>query len=229
MLALGAALPHRAAAQGLSVDPVVIALPPGKQAGTLRLRNGGDKEQVVQLRAFIWQQGVDGRDQLAPTEDVVIGPPLVRLGAGKEQVVRVLLRAPAATERAYRIVADRLPQAPRGGEVQVHLTLSLPLFAGVQRRKGPAPEWRIQADNGTRFLTLRNRGGSHLRIDSLAVRTGGGGYVEIPSNGSRYVLADGERRWPVPAAIATAPGQAVQVRVKTQGRTVETTVSHPSE
>jgi fimbrial chaperone protein len=229
VLAFGAAFPHRVAAQGLSVDPVVIELAPGKQAGTLRLRSSADKEQVIQLRAFAWQQGLDGRDQLMPTEDLVIGPPLVRLAAGKEQVVRVLLRTPAASERAYRIVVDRLPEAPRGGEIQVHLTLSLPLFAGVPRQKGPAPEWRILPDKGTRFLTLRNRGGTHLRVDSLAMRTGGGAYVDILSNGSRYVLADGERRWPVPVGVSTTPGQAVQVRVQTRGRTVETTVSHSPE
>ncbi|MDG2535914.1 fimbria/pilus periplasmic chaperone [Sphingomonas sp. HITSZ_GF] len=230
LLGLGAAWSCPASAQGLSVDPVVIELPAGKLAGTLRLRNGTGKEHLVQLRAFVWHQGLDGRDQLSPTDDLVIGPPLVRLGPGKEQVVRVLLRAPVEGERAYRIVADRLPEAPKGGQIQVHLTLSLPLFAGVPRQKDSAePEWGLVPDGkGGSFLTVRNRAGVHLRFDALALRGGTGAYVEIPSNGSRYVLAGGERRWSLPPGLTLAPGQGAQVRFQMRGKTIETAVSRRS-
>ena len=116
------------AIQGLTVLPVSIELAPGQMTTTLTLQNHTSREAVFQVRPYAWEQG-SGDDALGPTDTLVASPPLGRVPAGGEQVVRLVLRRPAeGREVSYRILLDQVPPAPEPGAVTFALRLSIPVF-----------------------------------------------------------------------------------------------------
>lgn len=237
-LGFGAACPPRALAQAIVVTPVTLHLAAGHRATLLRITNSGAAPTRVQLRAFGWSQGTSGDDRLAPADEVVIGPPFATLAPGATQVVRLLLRAQDAAaapprERAYRLMIYRLPDpaAVTAGKraIQLRLNLSLPVFVDPAAAPAAAapPAWRIEGAPGHRELVVVNRGSRHLRVDALALAQAGGAPVPLAGNGSRYVLAGAERRWPLPTGLA--PGAApVTLTVKDGDATTTVVVAAPA-
>src|SRR5208282_5811834 len=68
-----------AAAQALSVLPVNIFLSSGQMSTSLTVTNNGNSETAIQIRAYAWSQK-DGDDPLTATDDVLLSPPLVKIG-----------------------------------------------------------------------------------------------------------------------------------------------------
>ena len=64
----------------------------GKTA-VLTLKNTGDTPSLVQADPTQWAQEA-GQDRYAPSDALIVSPPIFELSPGQEQVVRVGLRAP---------------------------------------------------------------------------------------------------------------------------------------
>jgi fimbrial chaperone protein len=198
-----------AAAQStLRVSPVLLDVHAPTAAAAIRIWNDSDRPINVQIRLFRWGQA-GGEDQLEPTADVAVSPPLTTLQPGSENVVRVVRtsKAPVAREESYRLIVDELPDPARRrpGTVALAMRYSIPVFFAPPGAPDPQVSWSVASRPDGLLVTAHNGGGSRLRIADLVLREGDravaqqGGLVG-------YVLAGSTASWLVPAQTRPAAG-----------------------
>lgn len=198
-----------AGAQALLVEPVSIRLAPGQMASALTVTNQGDTDSAFQIRGYVWSQEGD-EDKLAPTDELLVSPPIGTIAAGASQVVRVVLRHPPQDREAtYRILFDQIPPPAAPGTVRIALRLSIPIFALPATRAAPHLQWRIVREKDAAYLVGVNDGNAHERVREIAVAVADGVTLKADANQLPYILAGATRRWrlitdgPLPAAGAT--------------------------
>jgi P pilus assembly chaperone PapD len=117
-------------AASLQVAPTSLQLSARQNAEALWVSNSGSAPVSVQARVFRWTQR-DGRDQLDPTSDLVVSPPMQSLAAGQQQLIRVVRAQPEAPDAqlSYRVIVDEVPTLdPNRQGMQFVLRYSLPVF-----------------------------------------------------------------------------------------------------
>lgn len=208
------ALPATVAAKGhLQARPTLVEIAAQAGASRFLLANTGDAPVAAQVRVFAWSQ-VDGEDRLTPTQDVVLSPPIARVEAGGEQVVRVVrtFAPPTGMDRTYRLVVDELPGARVDpvNAVSVRMQYVIPLFVRAGDALPPALACRIEAAT----LRCRNGGGQAAQLGRSQLVDAGGKIVALSAGLFGYVLPLCERRWTLdPAALASLAGP---LRLETQ-------------
>lgn len=192
--ALMGSVPSPAAAQALTVMPVVIDMQPGQLAATLSISGQGATETSYQVRAFAWRQNGDA-DQLDPTNDVLLSPPLGVIAPNGTQIVRIVVRtAPRDRESVYRILLDQIPPPSAPGTVRIAIRLSLPVFVEPTTRVAPHVEWKIERDKDGISLVAVNSGNKHERIHDI-VLTAGTATLKPMGDASPYLLAGSTRHF----------------------------------
>lgn len=202
-------------AQSLTVLPVSVQMTPGQMAAALTLINQADIETSVQIRVFTWKQ-LDGNDQLIPSDEVMVSPPLGVIAAGATQVVRLILRKPPQTlEASFRILVDQIPAPAAPGTVRIALRLSIPIFAEPVIRIAAHVQWRIEGGGGQLYLVAANDGSRHETVRDIALTVSGSGSQKIETNVSPYVLAGAIRRWRILTfGLSPAPGTAMHLTAR---------------
>jgi fimbrial chaperone protein len=201
-----------ASAQSLTVLPVNIEMAPKQMATTLTVINQGDAETSVQIRTMAWKQ-VDGKEDLTPSNDVMVSPPIATIAPGATQIVRLVLRKPPeGREATYRILLDQIPPVAEPGTVRIALRLSIPIFAAPVTRAMPHVKFRVENDAGQAYLVAVNDGNRHDTIREIALKTAGGTGLDTATNSSPYILAGTTRRWPIGVAGSSpAAGDTVHL------------------
>ena len=116
-----------------SVTPVRIYMGPRDRAVAVTVTNEGDAELVLQADLSTWSQTAEGTDELTPTEDLILAPPIIKLAPKARQVVRLALLKPADASKQliYRLVMREVPEiaaAKTGIAVPIALAISMPVF-----------------------------------------------------------------------------------------------------
>lgn len=210
-------------AQSLTVLPVTIQMPPGQMAGSLTVINQSDAESAFQIRAFAWSQP-RGESELAPTDALLVSPPLGTIAPRSSQVVRLVLRRPAQdSEASYRILLDQLPGPASPGTVRVALRLSIPIFAEPTNRPiAPRLRWRIESEGGQAWLTVTNEGTRHETIRDIALA--GAGPIGLRGDASPYVLPGATRRWQLLTASRAPPGGSLRLTARADAGPIDEAV-----
>lgn len=211
-----------AGAQSLSVLPVNVFMGPGQSATSLTVTNHGTTETSIQIRAFAWDQP-GGEDHLAPTDAIVVSPPIATIASGGNQVVRLILRQPPqGRESTYRILIDQIPPPAEPGIVHVVLRLSIPIFAQPVTRAIAHVQFHIETDAGQMYLVGVNDGLRHDAIRDISLTTSDGRKFNADSGASPYVLAGVTRRWhiTVPGSLPL-PGEALRLSAHADSGAIE--------
>jgi fimbrial chaperone protein len=180
-----------------TANPVRLSIAPGATSTSLLLENKGEEPVLVQAELLAWTQK-DGEDVLTPTQNIIVSPPIFKVGVGGAQTVRVGLLAPATGDRevTYRLFLQEVAQPPKPGEqgVGVSLRLGLPIFVMPRGAVTRETSWRVKADGGAIRLTLVNAGNVHVQaIDCKLYREDGTLVAEQQL--ASYVLARQARSW----------------------------------
>jgi fimbrial chaperone protein len=235
LLALAAggvlAAPCAEAAAPVAVSPTMVTLSAGKQTDLINLTNQGDDPVRFQLKVDAWEQQADGETVLAPSEDVLVFPPLVSLAPHEARKIRVgAAVGPGAVEKSYRLSAQELPsgQPGGGGQVQMLTKLSLPVFI---QPDGARPDPRIDPPmlaGGFLSFTIRDAGSAHFVVrqvklsgdDGVARRTF---EVAIPG---WYILPGGRRDYRAELAAADCrKTTTVTIDVETDDKVLHATLA----
>src|ERR1041384_1850853 len=91
---LAVAAAQCACAGVFSVTPVRIYMTPKDRAVAVTITNEADEQVVLQADIYEWRQSAEGEDQHPSSEDLILAPPVVKLGAKAKQVVRLAGVAP---------------------------------------------------------------------------------------------------------------------------------------
>lgn len=219
VLLAGLSAVFEAGAAGLSVTPISLEFTTAP-VQALWLSNTGTEPLNTQLRAYAWTQ-TDGADQLVPTRDLLLSPPMMALQPGQRQLIRVIRSGTAAAgERSYRILVDELPDPARQQQgLNFVMQFSIPVFAGTSPEAAPALEWRLLSEAGKPVLVADNRGDGRAKITDLELLDAGGRSLLRRSGLFGYVLAGAHRRWVL--TVEESVGlQASDIQARVNGENV---------
>jgi len=181
-----------AEAGSFSVTPVRIYMTPRDRAVAITLTNEGNTEVVLQADISDWTQQADGTDELMPSEDLILSPPIIKLAPKARQVVRLALLKPADASRQliYRLVVREVPEiaAAKEGQVQVpiSLALSMPIFITPAPAKRDVSCEAIRKDEVTLQAVCRNAGTAYAQIRDATIKRGTD--VLAKFEGGTYIL-----------------------------------------
>jgi fimbrial chaperone protein len=183
-----------------SVSPVRIYMQSRERATAITIVNEGDSEVVMQADLFEWKQKADGTDELTPTEDLILAPPILKLAPKSQQVLRLanLRPVPPGDQLTYRMIVRELPEAlPQqpGVQIQVALAFSLPIFItppGATSRLTCAAK-RNGADAITAFC--ENTGRAYAQAMSFVLRSATGETLLSQEVSGGYVLPQVKRQF----------------------------------
>jgi P pilus assembly chaperone PapD len=150
-----------AVAASFGLSPTGLSIGLKEQSGSVVVTNTGTDEVAIQVRPYVWSQG--GQENRAETRDLLVNPPIFKLAAGEQQLVRVASRvAPLRdVERAYRVVFSEIP--PQGGAqsgFRITVAMDIPVYVQPVQAAVSSIAWRRQGGN----LIAENAGGAHFRV-----------------------------------------------------------------
>lgn len=225
LLAAAAGIAIAAAAAEFSVTPVRIFMTSRDRAVAITLTNESDEEVLMQAELFLWKQKPDGQDELTPTQDLILSPPIVKLAPRATQVVRLarLGPPPAGTEETYRMIVREVPEAkPASKEIKLQLALafSLPVFItppGARRQLVCAME-RVAPD--TARASCENKGTAYAQARALALLAPAGERLAARDTGG-YILPGVRRSFDIKRTEGKIPAGPVQLQVTLDDGTVQ--------
>ncbi|MFL6691759.1 MAG: molecular chaperone [Ramlibacter sp.] len=184
-----------AAAGVFSISPVRVHFGPKDRAVALTISNHGSLPIVLEASAYAWTQA-DGRDDLTPTDNLILAPAHPRVLPGAQQVVRIALLQPAAgVEATYRIVIQEIPEAAAETANAVNAPIAVALNFPVFVTPAAARRQVTCASAAEGAITCRNQGTSYALITRAQVFRSGQLADEIRN--SVYILAGATRALPI--------------------------------
>lgn len=228
MLGIAAGQAHAAATILLwPIDPWLSA---ETKATELWIQNQGNSATTMQVRIVRWKQE-GGYERYSAQQDVVASPPIVTIGKGSKQLIRLIKQGtvPMGVEQAYRIIVDEIPQPDAKADPAIGLKLqmrySIPLFVygqGIPTIKEGAHHalvdtknlsWRVAQEGGQPVLEVRNQGDVHVRLSQVALEQGGQKRT-IAEGLLGYVLPHSARSWPLPAGVRQPNQMSAQINAR---------------
>lgn len=211
-LLLLAPMPGTLLASSLRVMPATVEVAAPGSVAALTLRNEGSRPAHYQIRLFRWvQQG--GGEQLLPTSDVVVSPPMTRIAPGVDYTVRIvrLNRQPVMGEESYRVLVDELPAPEQRSSRTVNFLIrySIPVFFTPPAAHVRPLAWRASLGHGGLTLAAANPGERRVKVTDLKLRDRSGRVFALKDGLAGYVLPGAGRQWTFPAESVPgiAPGE----------------------
>lgn len=201
-----AAVPTLVVAGNFSVSPLRVEMKGSHRLEVLTITNADDAPLSVEVELKNWSQQA-GLEQLDDTHELLVTPPIFKMGPHGQQVVRIALRRDADPTREldYRVLLTEIPPPPSKdfSGMQVALQLSLPIFVAPPVAEHSELNWSAQWQaDGTVLITASNSGNAHTRVTDFDVQFGSAdrtSHVGV----TRYVLPQSSVSWIVrpPAGI----------------------------
>ncbi len=190
-------------ADTLVVQPSKLELSAVKPVTSLTVRNNASEERTIHMNISAWQQ--DGvRDQLIPSNKLLVLPEKVRLQPGESASVRVALKlsGPLWEEMAFQLQLTEVPKIPDIGSKQpppdkssTPRRSSVPVFLLPPGTVNPRISWTVdRGSDGTVTLSARNSGRAHIELHSASLSGPVGQRFEMRRL-SAVILPGGTRSW----------------------------------
>lgn len=191
----------QARAGSLAVNPIRLTLSESSPTGALTLENTGGTTMVLQLQLMRWS-ATQADDHYEPSEDLVATPPIMKIGPGATQTIRVGLAGAVEGKRelSYRLFIEEVPPPAESGYpgLQVALRLGVPVFVEPVQKTEPALDWRaVKAADGSLALQVSNRGSAHLRLIRLRLNAAGDADPLAIKTVAQYLLPGQQRQIPL--------------------------------
>lgn len=213
-----------ACAGSLQVMPTLLTLAANDNAQGLWLSNTGDASLNAQVRVFRWTQA-NGQERMEPSDEIIASPPMLTLGAGERQLVRIVrpnAAPPGPVEVAYRMLIDELPD-PNEHKPGIRFVLrySVPIFVEPEHPVSPVLRTSLWLRDGQQpQLLIRNSGGEHAQFSGVSLVDASGHSTVLAEGMLGYVLPGSARSWPVPLP-ATALGGKFRIKARVNAQPFE--------
>jgi fimbrial chaperone protein len=164
----------QASAASFGLAPLGLTIAPREQSGSVVVTNTGTDEIVMQVRPYTWTQ--NGQESRTETRELVLNPPIFKLPAGEQQLVRIATRVapPNEVERAYRLVFGEVPLASEaaGGGFRIRVAMDIPLYIEPVTPTTAQLSWNLESTAAGGRLIVVNHGGRHYRLREVRVQQG---------------------------------------------------------
>lgn len=200
-----------------SVTPVRIYMAPRDRAVAVTVNNEGDEELVMQAEVFLWNQKPDGEDELTPTEDLILAPPIMKLAPRSRQVLRLaLLRPrPVGEQLTYRLVVREVPEAKPADkqlQLQIALAFSLPVFITPPAAKRDVKCTVERAGSDLVRAACENTGTAYAQLREF-VLTGAAGETLASRDTGGYILPAIKRTFDLKRSDGSIPAGPAKLAV----------------
>lgn len=208
-----------AQAGSFSVSPVRIFMEARERATGVTIINEGDTDLVMQAELFEWKQKPDGTDELLPTQDLVLAPPILKLAKGARQVVRLAnLRPPTPGQQlTYRLVVREVPEALQptkpGVQIQVALAFSMPVFITPPGARRALACSASRASPTALRATCENGGQAYAQPASMVLTTPSGNTLVTSEIKGGYILPGVTRSFELSTEGSRIPGGPLKLQV----------------
>lgn len=164
-------------AGAFTVNPVRIFLTPQDRATALTIVNEGDAPLVLQTEMYRWAQSANGQEELTPSDDVVVSPPIIQLAPKARQVVRLARVAPGAapTQLTFRVIVREVPDAAAVAATDqppLALAVSLPIFITPRGAKSALACELKRGDAAATVMLCENSGTAYAQIRQVSLLRG---------------------------------------------------------
>jgi fimbrial chaperone protein len=188
-----AAMCSFSSAATFSVSPVRIYMEPRERATAVTVINEADTEVVMEGELFQWRQKADGTDDLTPTDDLILAPPILKLAPRSRQVLRLanLKPVPPGEQLTYRLIVREVPEAaePKPGvQLQVSLAFSLPIFITPPGVKNHLMCAATRKAPDLLVARCENQGGAYAQPVNFAIRGPSGNVLLSQDITGGYIL-----------------------------------------
>lgn len=202
------------------ITPLRVQFDDNNQTTQLSIENNSQQTVTLQTSVMRWQQEGD-RDNLTPSHDIFVSPPILMLAPGGRQVIRLrYMQDMPTSETAYRLyLQDTAARSQQSGGANMAVRIGLPVFVSPN---GIEPEPRIESrhQDGIWSVRVSNSGSANFRVIGLDAFRGNADRDDLkkkdllaqstqPVQGFPYVFANQTREWQV-----NAPANA-QLRLRT--------------
>jgi fimbrial chaperone protein len=188
-----------------NINPIRVYLDGKTRSGTVVVENLGDEVLTVQATMNSWTQEDGKEDLIAPTEDLLVSPPIFKVQPKSKQTVRIanLKKPDPKLEGAYRLYLQEVPPPRKPDEpgMSVAVRISLPIFIAPSDAKAQAAvKWKAEPIDAKNIrLILANSGNAHIQINGISVN-----------------LPDGASMGSIPSMMTyILPGQSHTFKIKT--------------
>jgi len=210
-----------AQASNFEISPVVLELSSARTAGVVKIVNNDNHDVALQLRAFEWSQS-DNKDDLKPTQNLIISPPVFTLAPGASQVIRVVSRQPSAeNEIAFRLLIDEIPSAAEGATINFKFRISMPVFIAPVAAPKLKLDYDLHAGKPGKLL-VQNNGNRRGRLLDVAVTLPNGKKIAAAGGGNPYTLAGITRQYLIESDTPLAVGSKVKLSATSDSGPIET-------
>lgn len=202
------------------ITPLRVQFDDNNQTTQLSIENNSQRTVTLQASVMQWQQE-GNQDNLAPSNDIFVSPPILMLPPGGRQVIRLRhMQDMPGREKAYRLyLQDTAARAKQAGGANMAVRIGLPVFVSPNGIK-PEPRIDTHYENGTWSVRVSNAGSANFRVIGLDAFQGKADREDLkkedllaqstqPIEGFPYVFADQTREWQI-----NAPANA-QLRLRT--------------
>ena len=215
-LAAGFLAPLASAGQ-FSVSPVRIYMTPQDRATAITVVNESAEELVMQADIFTWSQKPGGEDELVPSDDLFLAPPILKLPPNGRQVVRLAAVKPvkSSSQVSYRVILREVTEAkPRekGVDVTIALAFSLPVFITPAGAKGELGCNAKRTASDTVAVECANTGNAYTNPRGFALEGAAGEKLATRDSGA-YILPGIRREFDIKRAEGPIPAGKAKLAV----------------
>jgi len=200
-----------------SVTPVRIFVAPRDRAAAVTVTNEGNDPLVMQADVYVWNQKPNGDDELTPSDDLFLSPPILKLAPKSRQVVRLAMLSPPKSGRqlTYRMIVREIPEAlqpKKSVELQIALAFSLPIFITPP---GAKPVLGCALERGAANMVqavCQNTGTAYVQPREFTL-TGADGVKLASRDSGGYILPGITRRFDMKRAEGNIPAGKAKLSV----------------
>lgn len=210
----------------IKLTPMLLEISQEDRIAILKLTNTSDEPLVLQMEVKEWKQE-NGKDIYAPTKDIIMAPPLAKIGPQERQIVRLSVRnpRPSKEEIGYRLFLNEIPQPSSSSKqgIQTILNISLPLFIKPKGEVSSNPVcslMRLNKNNIT--ISVLNKGNGHLKVTKVCLLTKKGNKPIVEKEVLDYILPSKEKRWELALPTSFKNGDFIVSIETSQGELTET-------
>ena len=155
------------------VAPIRLELGSDARSGVISVVNEGTGRFQVQMKAFLWEQDADGKDQLTETKDLIFFPKIMVFEKPEERILRAGIKIPAAAkEKTYRLFIEEIPEAKKadGTNIAVAIRFGVPIFVKPLKEEPKGEIAKLELVNGDCQITVKNSGNVHFIITAVNIK-----------------------------------------------------------
>jgi len=193
-----------------SINPIKIFFNSLNKTSILTIKNESNENVTLHLKAYTWEHNNQGKDNYAPTKDIIFFPKIVSIKSKEERIIRLGTKIPQGKqEKTYRIFIEEIPGSSptKTTAVKIIMKVGVPIFIMPQNIDARGSIETLDIKEGEFSVAVKNEGNIHFIVRSIKTvgidEAGnalfqheiGGGYVH-GSNSKNFIIKIPEENCP---------------------------------